>query len=582
LLSGQLRHGDGLSQKATNENSGFHKQILDFCKHIAGSSVITSVCRSDDYAIEAPTAKSTVEILIALKDFQPRLLSYVRVLDGRNVVFLAVDDWIFERDVDRGFLGEALANMLLFPYTALLNEAYLQKQEVALKRRLILELMENLVLSYPELSYQIRVKPEYFMYEVMVSRVRVFPPMAYGTANFLCGEANSAKVGSVLQGYLEALVQLQKGRVINFADNYVVLSDAFISASKNPAVRFTNTIKNAPRALFTSLFSVFPQLLNFISQNNEALFRFQTPPWKREFDFSHSFVDPQKYVFVPTAEGLVSLADKMDIRSYAKRVFKNSDSSKIKVEEVGGVLNDVYLIKAQTDYGEQKVLVKRFKDLSSMKWFPLSMWSVGARTFALLGRSRLERECAINEVLREAGFRVPKLLHISASERLVFMEFVEGKNLGHTIKQIVLSPSVDQVSEELALVKKVGETYAKAHALKVALGDTKPENTIVTPDGSLCLLDFEQGSRNGDAAWDVACFLYYCGHYMPRNGEDKAEAIARAFIDGYFGAGGETKAVKCAADTRYTRVFSIFTLPTILRAMANVCKNVEGKGVNRD
>jgi Kae1-associated kinase Bud32 len=574
LLAGQLRHGDCLTQKATHENSGFHRQILDFCKHIAGSSVITSVCRSDDYAIEAPTAKSTVEILVALKDFQPRLMSYVRVIDGRNVVFLAVDDWIFERDVDRGFLGEALANVLLFPYTALQNEAYLQKQEVALKRRLILELMENLVLSYPELSYQMRVKPEYFMYEVMLSRVRVFPPMAYGTANFLCGEANSAKAGSVLRGYLEALVQLQKDRVIDFADNYVVLSDAFISASKNPAVRFTNTIKNAPRALFTSLFSVFPQLLNFLSQNNEALFRFQTPPWKREFDFSHSFVDPQKYVFVPTGDGLVSLADKMDIRSYVKRVFKSSDSSKIKVEEVGGVLNDVYLIKAQTDDGERKVLVKRFKDLSSMKWFPLSMWSVGARTFALLGRSRLERESAINEALREAGFRVPKLLHISAGERLVFMEFVEGENLGHAIRKIALSPSLDQISDELALVKKVGVTYAKIHALKIALGDTKPENIIVTQDGSLCLLDFEQGSRNGDAAWDVACFLYYCGHYMPRNGEDKAEALTKAFIEGYLEAGGKTEAAKCAADTRYTRVFSIFTLPNILRAMANVCKSV--------
>jgi len=256
----------GLAHKETHENSVFREQILNSCKHIAGPSVISAVCRSDDYAIEAPTAKSTVEILVVLKDFQPRLMSYVRVIDGRNVVFFAVGDWILERDVDRGFLGEALASMLLFPYTALLNEVYLQKQEVALKRRLILELLENLVLSYPELSHQMRVKPEYFMYEVMLSRVRVFPPMAYGTASFLCGEANSAKVGSVLQGYLEALVQLQKGGVINFADNYVVLSDAFISASKNPAVRFTNTIKNAPRALFTSLFGVFPQLLNFLSQ----------------------------------------------------------------------------------------------------------------------------------------------------------------------------------------------------------------------------------------------------------------------------------------------------------------------------
>jgi tRNA A-37 threonylcarbamoyl transferase component Bud32 len=565
-----------LAQRATRENIGFHRQILDFCKHIAGPYTVVAVCRSDDYAIEAPTSKSTVEILLVLRDFPTRFMSYVRVLDGRNVVFFVVAEWILERDVDRGLLGEALASLLFFPYTALLNEAYLQKQEVALKRRLILELLENLVLGYPELSHQMRVKPEYFMYEVMLNRVRVFPPMAYGTANFLCGETNTAEIRSVLQGYAEALSQLQKAGVISFVGEYVTLSERFIVESKKPAVRFTNTIKSAPRALFTSLFGVFPQLLNFLSQNNEALFRFQTPPWKKEFDFLRNFVDPQKYVFVPTAEGLVSLADKMDIRSYAKHVFKDVDSSKIKVEEFGGVLNDVYLIKAQTDKSERKVLVKRFKDLSSMKWFPLSMWSVGARTFALMGKSRLERECAINEALREAGFRVPRLLHVSANERLVFMEFIEGENLGNAIKRIALTSSVEEIAPELALVRKVGETYAKVHAMKVALGDTKPENIMVLPDGSLCLLDFEQASRNGDAAWDVACFLYYCGHYMPRNGEDKAEAIANAFISGYLGAGGRPEAVKCAAVTKYTRVFSIFTLPSILRAMVNVCKSVEG------
>jgi tRNA A-37 threonylcarbamoyl transferase component Bud32 len=567
--------GVGLAQNST-ENGELHRRILDFCKHIAGPYKIIAVCQSDDYTLEAPTSKSAVEVLLVLKGVQTRLMSYVRVIEGRNVVLFVVDQWVFERDVDRGFLGEGLAGLLIFPYAALENREYLNSQEVALKKRLILELLENLVLSYPELSYTIRIHPEYFMYEVMLNRVRLFPPMAYGTAHFLCGEADAEKVAFVLRGYIEALDKLHAEGKVVLSEKYVTIPKSFIEASKNPKIRFANTMRNAPRTLFTSLFGAFPQLLNFLSQNSEAFFKFQTPPWKKEFGFSGCLLDPRRYVFVHTSAGFVSLADKVDIRGYAKQVLKEGDYKQIKVEEFGGVLNDVYLIRALKDHEEKRVLVKRFKDLHSMKWFPLSMWSLGARSFALLGRSRLERECAINEVLCEAGFCVPKILHVSADERLVFMEFVEGESLSNAVKRIGIAQSAEKAAKDLALIAQVGETYAKVHALNVVLGDTKPENVMVTKQGGLCLLDFEQASRNGDRSWDVACFLYYCGHYLPLNGEQRAHDLAESFIAGYLAAGGSAEAIKCAGITKYTRVFSIFTLPGIMRVMSNTCRKTEG------
>jgi hypothetical protein len=63
---------------------------------------------------------------------------------------------------------------------------------------------------------------------------------------------------------------------------------------------------------------------------------------------------------------------------------------------------------------------------------------------------------------------------------------------------------------------------------------------------------------------------------MPLDGEQKAEKIAKAFISGYLSAGGQADAVKCAGITKYTRVFSVFTLPSVLRVMSNTCKNIEG------
>jgi Kae1-associated kinase Bud32 len=571
--------GEGLNQDSSGPSGELHQQVLEFCRHIAGSAQITAISLLGNYSTGTASVKATLETVLVIRDFQPRLMSYVKIVGGRSIIFFAVDQWIFERDVDRGFLGEALAGKLIFPHTALCGNDYLHTQEILLKKRLILELLENLVLSFPELSYRLHIKPKYFMYEVMLNRVRIFPPLAYGLSNFMNGVAPRKEVELVFRGYMEALKQLEKEKKIILSEGYVTIPKKFVVESKNPKVRFTNISKNAPRTLFTSLFAAFPQLLNFFSRNTEALLKFQKFTLKREADLARRFVDPQKYVFVPTAEGLVSLADRIGIDAFSRRMLLNGENGKIEFEPVGGVLNDIYLIKAYPNGVEKKVLVKRFKDWSSFKWFPLSLWSFGARTFAVLGRSRLARECAISEFLRCEGFNVPKILHVSHNERLVFMEYIEGENLSNAIKRIATATSRKKAEKDLAKITRVGKIFAQVHSLNVTLGDTKPENIIFDPDDKIYLLDFEQASHDGDKAWDVAVFLYYSGHYLqPLYSNGKAESIARAFISGYLKGGGDVNTVKKAGNSKYTRVFSVFTMPSIILAMSNVCRKTEVPG----
>jgi len=565
-----------LNKESSGPNGELHPQVLEFCRHVAGSTQITAISLLGNYSTGTSSVKATLEAVLVIRDFQPRLMSYVKIVDGRSIIFFAVDQWVFERDVDRGFLGEALAGTLIFPHTTLLGKEYLHKQEILLKKRLILELLENLVLSFPELAHQLHIKPKYFMYEVMLNRVRIFPPLAYGTSSFMNSAAPKEEVETVFHGYTEALKQLEKEKKIAFSNGYVTIPKKFVAESKNPKVRLTNISKNAPRTLFTSVLASFPQLLNFFSQNTEALLKLQKFTVKREVDLTRRFVDPQKYVFVPTAEGLVSLADRLNIETFARKMLLNDEKAKITYKRVGGVLNDVYLIKAYPNGVERKVLVKRFKDWSGFKWFPLSLWSFGARNLAVLGRTRLEKECAISEFLRCEGIRVPKIVHLSHSERLVFMEYIEGENLSSAIKRIATAKTRDKAEKDLAKIEKVGEVFARVHALKVTLGDTKPENVIFDPDDNVYLLDFEQASHDGDKAWDVAVFLYYAGHYLqPLYSNGKAESIARAFVNGYLKGGGDVGTIKKAGNSKYTRIFSVFTMPSIMLAMSNVCKKTE-------
>jgi tRNA A-37 threonylcarbamoyl transferase component Bud32 len=556
------------------QESRLFGEILDFCRHVSGGNQIIAAYVCGDYAFGLSDAKSLVEVLLIVHGFQPKLMNYLKIFGERSVVVLVVDQGVFEMDVERGFLGEALAGGLLFPYLALVNGDYLRFQEVKLKKRLILELLENLALTFPELSYELRIKPEYFLYETILSRARLFPPMLYSVFSFMRKDVKEKNVEISLKGYLEALEILKSENVVDFSDGYVKICKEFLDRAKSRRVRFTSLFKTAQRALFASLLGVFPKTLGFISQNRELLFKVQFS--KEDSKTIHEIEEPQKYLYVPTARGLVSLASKIDVETFARRVLCASEDAKVEVEEVGGVLNDVYLVKAVVNGAEKRVVVKSFRDWSSFKWFPLTLWTFGTRTFAVLGLSRLERECAISQLLHSKGFAVPKILHVSHGERLIFMEYVEGENLDRVVKRILASKDVGNVEKDLEVVRRVGEEFAKIHMLNIALGDTKPENIIVGKEGAIYFLDFEQASRNGDKVWDVAEFLYYAGHYAsPFIGVRPVQLIAEAFVEGYLGAGGDVKIVKEAGKPKYTKVFSVFTLPHVMLVISNICRRAD-------
>lgn len=549
-------------------------QTLEFCKHIAGASKIAAIALVDNYSMKTLNERTIHEVMLVIHDFQPRLMSYLKTVNNKTIFVFAVDQWIFERDIDRGFLGEAIASKLIFPHLPLFGNDYLHEKEVALKKRLILELLENLVVNFPELIQRIQIKPQYFMYEVFSNRIRVFPLIAYDVANLtsclLQDEENE------MASYNEALKQLEAEEKISNQNGYLTITKKFIAQCQDPRIKIINLSKNMPRTLFTSIFGVLPQLMNIVSQNTEVFLRTQKINWLRPPNPTCRFVDPQKYIFFPTSEGLVSLSDKIDIKGFAQKMILKGENANIEVEPLGGMLNDVYLIRTYSNRGETKVLAKRFKDWSGLKWFPLTLWSFGARSFSVSGQARLAREYAISEFLHNEGFNVPKILHVSNAERLVFMEYIDGENLSEAIKRLTTSSDPSTIQNVLSTVGKVGELFAKVHSTNVTLGDTKPDNVLIKRDGTIFLIDFEQATKEGDKAWDIAVFLYYSGHYLePFYNNGKAESVAKAFIEGYLKGGGSVLNVRKAGAPKYTRIFSIFTIPPAIRAISDVCKKTE-------
>ena len=145
-------------------DDGLDNQVFDFCRHVSGSAKITAAAYVDNYLATPAKEKSIMHIILIIQAFQPRVMSYITSVNQRTIFVFAVDQRTFERDIEIGILGEAMASKLVFPYTALRGEVYLRDKEVALKKRLILELIENLAASFPELTTRMLIKPQYFLY----------------------------------------------------------------------------------------------------------------------------------------------------------------------------------------------------------------------------------------------------------------------------------------------------------------------------------------------------------------------------------------------------------------------------------
>lgn len=535
--------------------------VLNVCKGVASPNRTVAVCLYGPCAYGLTEKTRKIDVLMVIERFRPKLAHYTKRLDESSVSVLAVDRDVFEGDVKRSLLGEFVSGILVSLYEPLVNASYLRLQEIEVKKRVIREILKNVVLEFPELSYELHIKPEYFMYEVMLRNVRLFPPATHG---FFDTFFDASKNRLVMAGYEEALRELEKEKLVAFADGYVKINHKFINAAKRSKIRVPRFLHRLRKAFLSQILGTLPKVMRWFIQDEELA------AWGLE--------ETEKYLFMPTSLGLVPLSDKTTIKDFVRKIFSKEEALKIDVAEIGGVLNSVYLLVIESGKGERrKFVVKRFKEWLGLKWFPLTLWTLGTKSFAVLGESRLEREYAINQLLRSWGFHVPKILHVSPQERLIFEEYIEGISLAEVMKKVISSEG--EADREISLIKRVGEEIAKIHALGVTIGDCKPENVLVTENDELYFVDLEQATRNGNQSWDVAEFLYYSGHYVPPMSPARpAEKIAKAFIEGYLKAGGKKEVVRRAGSSKYAKAFSVFTPPHVILAISNLCKEAGKEG----
>jgi len=545
-------------------------EILNICRELAFPYDIVAASFYGPHICGYADEKSDLNVLLIIKSPKSILKCHIETINETNLSLLMVDQKTFELDVKEDRLGGLLVENILIPYESLVNGDYLWDQEVEAKKRIVIEILGNLVLEFPQMSHELLVKPEFFMFEAMMRKASLFPPITYRFLNMLRSESRERNQEFMMRGFTAALEVVGDDGCLTVSDEYVKISKDYINAIQRRRLRVVNFFRIVRSGILRHTFKIFPGMMRSFMED----YRLYNERFKESLSGIPLFrlEDPDRYIFIPTPLGPISLSDKITIEDFVRRTVPNGQALEVNIGKLGGVLNTVYMLNFQREAKEQKIVVKVFKEWYGWKWFPLALWALGTRGFAVRGKSRLEKEYATNRFLSDHDVHVPRIIYISPKERLIFEEYVDGANLAKMIKQIC--ESEENRSNLTKIIKQVGRQIAKVHELGVAIGDCKAENIIITADGEIYFVDLEQAERGGDQAWDIAEFLYYSSHYASPSSVNATETLTRELIEGYLEAGGKTENVKKIGSPRYVKVFSFFTPPHLIFATSNVCKEI--------
>ena len=534
-----------------------HQILLQTCEELVEKSIIAA-CIHGSRASNYYTSMSDYDILAILKDYPDGIRYYSTPFLNVHASILFVDEELFLLDVTEGSLGEFITGRILTPYISMKNKSYLKTNEILLKKRICLEELEELILEHGELSRGLTFKPEYLAVSRMKRRMKVYPPLIYNYSQLLSSDNKEVNLNIIMKGYLKALEILQKERIVKKNNGEYILAKSFIDRvlKKKSIKRVINVLAYSRRALRSYLAHGRAGRISSDLVAKELTSKFM----RGLKHYSNHSIDPTEYLFIKTTNGNASLKDETSAIELLERLKPNET---VQIKRLGGALNEVFL----AEVGGEQLVVKKFSNWYIFKWFMLNIAALGSKLFSVSGKERLSNEYGALRLLEEKDLAVQRVIHVSLPKRILIKEYINGLTYLNIVKAYLDSHNQVSIPPENSFLK-LGEMFATVHQSNIALGDTKPENFLLSNNGTVYVLDLEQAKIHGDLVWDIAELLYYTGHYAISFNKE-LEKIVNDFIRGYLHSHGDITVLRKAASLPYLKVFSFWTPLPILIFISN-------------
>ncbi len=493
---------------------------------------------------------SDYDVLLVLKNY-PQPARYKYIEGSVNVSVLIVDGAALEKDAAKASLGEFVVGRLLNIYQSIDEGDFLRQIEVTYKRRVMMELLAEVVASYTDFAPELIIPLEYFLFEKLRKRAAVYPPALYSYVKTYTGALRDENVRFSVEGFRSAAEEIGAEKLITLEDGLVRLMEHSIRSGQ--LTKLSQLVTDTARGLTQYAVHGYAGRVALSVVGKEALSKIRRT--REAGELPAELKNPKSLWRIE--EGLL-LVDEEEWRHSILESLGYDVKTRVRSRHLGEVYNVTKEYVVSDGSREVCFAVKNFRDIRSVKWALLNIWTITAKRFNMSPLARMHREYRASMDLRRNGLVTPEVMAVVLNERILVTRFVEGTNLGQIASEIVRGRSDDTTPVTL-----YGEVLGRVHGFGYALGDTKASNTIYSGRG-VCLTDLEQASKEGDKAWDIAEFIYFSCKLTPN--APACRMLSRAFLQGYLRY-GDRKTVEAALNIKYLTPFQPFLVPNTSAAV---------------
>ncbi len=495
------------------------------------------------------TKDSDYDLIVVLEDYSAKV-KYRYINSEVDASALVVDQEALMMDADKASLGEFVAGRLLNIYVPLTGGDIFREAEILIKRRVVLEALEEIEASIGQFAQEILIPVEYFLFDKLKKRAAIYPPALYSYSKTYGEEHGHSNMEASCQGFLEVLKEIEQEGLITLDGGTVQIKDY---EPKHWVTQLTEMATYTRRSLAQYAVHGYAGRVGLSTVRREVSSKISRS--RKGFEVPDGIRHPRRLwrlreglLITDEDDWLGKLIEHLGI-ARCKEVSKNGLGEVYSVTKVYCVNDGDKLVK---------FTVKNFADLKALKWVVLNIWAVLSKRFDMGQTSRLQREYSALRHLRGLGFKTPKILAVALDQRLLVTEYIEGADVGQLLPRAL---SGDE--QAMSAVQLYGEALGKVHEKGYTLGDTKPSNTIFS-NGEIYLVDLEQAANNGDCGWDIAEFIYYSSKLTVD--EEAVRRLAKEFLNGYLKYGSK-ESVRDALKFKNLAPFQPILAPNVVRAV---------------
>jgi tRNA A-37 threonylcarbamoyl transferase component Bud32 len=489
-------------------------------------------------------------LIVVVDKLRPRAKYVYGDLEGKEYSALLVDEEALIKDASEASLGEFVAGRLLNTYQALEGAELLRNVEDILKRRVVLEAIEELLDRYDAFAQQMLIPPSYFLFGKLKKRAFVYPPVIYSYAKTYGGHLKEGNVASSLVGFERVIKELVDEDFMRREGDYCVLTSE--AARKIKAPLFAEPLRLAERGIkqyiahgFAGMVGANTALKELTSKIGRSRAVEKLPPELEE---------PKDMIHLPHGRLVFS----SDWIKEAIAELRIGSPYQYRTEKMGDFFSSATLYTIQHPGGETKLVAKKYQDFWSFKWVVANMMTVTAKQFESRPLLRLSREYKGTISIKVAGALTPRIVLVAPDDKVIVKEFVEGENLEPLTRAAMRgNPSA------AAKVQRFAEVLGRIHSMNYCLGDTKPSNVLIN-DAGVNIVDLEQAEEGGEQPWDIVEYLYYSA--ITADSPEAAVRLVRLFKSSYATTGPKSNLVS-ASLSKYILPFQILVQPPVAIAI---------------